>query len=218
MKNWPTAFLDPEKLKQCLLACSALDIILCSEDWLRRFQFYPHWDEGVAMASISNGAGDDMFVLFTPEGVLVKGFDHESEMSPHAREDFEVWPGIYEQVPASLLSHLEDEAFTKDDVTFCLWRETGDTVWKTGDVHNPQQLDDGSGFLLGMIYDLAEDYVEWAEDYYEMELSLDAVTHIYRSLSMSETIILELNPERNVESAVKELEEIGIVVQRQSQG
>ena len=69
-----------------------------------------------------------------------------------------------------------------------------------------------------MIYDLAEDYVEWAEDYYEMELSLDAVTHIYRSLFMSETIILELNPERNVESAVKELEEIGILVQRQSQG
>lgn len=218
MNIWPKPLLDPEKLKQQLLGLSALDIVLCSEDWLRRYQFFPQWDEGVMMASISNGSGDDMYILFAPEGVVVKGFDHESAMSPHARDDYEIWPGIYEQVPAALLHRLEDEALTKEDVTFCLWRESGDTEWRTGEVANPEQLDDGSDFLLGMIYETAQDYIEWAEDYYEIELSIYTVKPILQSHIISEKAILELNPERNVELAVKELEAIGISVKRELQG
>ncbi|GIO08749.1 hypothetical protein J31TS6_47770 [Brevibacillus reuszeri] len=218
MNIWPKPFPDPEKLKQQLLRLSALDIVLCSEDWLRRYQFFPQWDEGVTMASISNGSGDDMYILFAPEGVIVKGFDHESAMSPHARDDYEVWPGIYEQVPASLLKRLEDEALTKEDVTFCLWREPGDTEWRTGEIANPEQLDDGSDFLLGMIYETAEDYIEWAKDYYEIELPVDAVKSIFQSRTISEKAILKLNPERNAELAVKELGAIGISVKHEIQG
>ncbi|MFE1630058.1 hypothetical protein ACFLFF_25235 [Brevibacillus reuszeri] len=218
MNIWPKPFPDPEKLKQQLLSLSALDIVLCSEDWLRRYQFFPKWDEGVTMASISNGSGDDMYILFAPEGVIVKGFDHESAMSPHARDDYEVWPGIYDQVPSPLLHRLKDEALTKEDVTFCLWREPGDTEWRTGDIANPEQLDDGSDFLLGMIYETAEDYIEWAKDYYEIELPVDAVKSIFQSRTISEKAFLELNPERNVELAVKELGAIGISVKHEIQG
>lgn len=217
MNIWPKPFSDPEKLKQQLLGLSALDIILCSEDWLRRYQFFPQWDEGVTMASISNGSGDDMYILFAPEGVIVKGFDHESAMSPHARDDYEVWPGIYDQVPSALLHRLEDEALTKEEATFCLWREPSDAQWRTGDIGNPEQLDDGSDFLLGMIYETAEDYIEWAEDYYEIELPVDVVKSIFQSHMISEKAILKLNPERNAELAVKELEAIGISVKREIQ-
>lgn len=195
-----------------MLVLSALDILLCPEEWLRRYRFDPQWGENVTVASINNGAGDDLYILLTPEGVVVKGFDHESEMSPHAREDYEVWPGIYEQAPSALLNLLDDEAFTKEDATFCLWRQSSDSVWKTGDIHNPQGLDDGSDFLLGMIYDTPDDYVEWAEDYYEMKISLDVVGYTFSNTAITEEMILELNPEVDLEIAIKELQAIGFTV------
>ncbi|MGF9909103.1 hypothetical protein [Brevibacillus porteri] len=212
MSIWPKPFLEPDALKQRMLILSALDIVLCQEEWLRRYQFDPEWDENTTFASVSNGSGDDLFILFTPEGVIVKGFDHESEMSPHAREEYEVWPGTYEQVPPALLHRLDDEALTKEEVTFCLWRESTDHVWKTGNVHNPQGLNDGSDFLLGMIYDNPEDYVEWAEDYYEEKVSLDVVGHIFTNTSITKEMIMELNPEGDQEIVIKELQAIGFTV------
>ncbi|WP_429841570.1 hypothetical protein [Brevibacillus sp. FIR094] len=212
MKSWPKTFLQPEVLKQRMLVLSALDILMSQEEWLRRYQFDPEWDENTTFASINNGAGDDLYILFTPEGVIVKGFDHESEMSPHAREEYEVWPGIYEQVPPALLHLLDDEALTKEDVTFCLWRESTDHVWKTGDVHNPQGLDDGSDFLLGMIYDIPEDYVESAEAYYEVKVSPDVVGFAFSNAAITKEMITELNPDVDLEIAIKELQAIGFTV------
>ncbi|WMT42780.1 hypothetical protein RE628_11100 [Paenibacillus sp. D2_2] len=208
MSNWPTPFMEPAILRQRLAAMSILDAILCSEDWLRRYQFNPQWDEGKVLASVSNGSGDEIYVVFTPEGVIIKGFDHESKMSPNARDDGEVWPGIYEQTPPSLLSGLNDEALCKEDVTFCLWRESGDQKWRCGDIES-KGFDDGSNYLLGMIYEAPQDYVDWAEDYYEMELPVDVVIQVYNGDPVSEEMILTLNPERDVRMALEEIREIG---------
>ncbi|MEI2395654.1 hypothetical protein [Paenibacillus phytohabitans] len=35
------------------------------------------------MAKIDNGAGDHLIILFSPDGSIIKGFDHESELSPY---------------------------------------------------------------------------------------------------------------------------------------
>jgi len=208
MRNWPTLFMEPEMLRQRLAAMSILDAILCSEEWLRRYQYNPRWDEDAALASVSNGAGDEIYIVFTPEGVIVKGFDHESEMSPYARDDGEIWPGIYEQTPPFLLGSLSDEALCKEDVTFCLWRESEDQVWRCGDI-DFKGLDDGSRFLLGMIYEAPQDYIDWAEDYYEMKLPVDIVAQIYKGEPVSEEMILALNPERDVRKALEEICDIG---------
>ncbi|GEC89292.1 hypothetical protein [Brevibacillus brevis] len=111
-----------------------------------------------------------------------------------------------------MLHRLDDEAVTKEDVTFCLWRESTDRVWKTGDVHNPQGLDDGSDFLLGMIYDSPEDYVEWAEAYYEVKVPLDLVGFTYSNTSITKEMMMELNPEVDLEMAMKELQGIRFTV------
>ncbi|WP_123042562.1 hypothetical protein [Cohnella candidum] len=39
----------------------------------------------------------------------MKGFDHESPLSPYAQDEHRVWPGIYDNVPSELLSLLEHE-------------------------------------------------------------------------------------------------------------
>ena len=196
---------EPDVLKQRLMILAALDLILCEEDWLRYHRFDSHWSPNVSLATIDNGAGDDLFILFAPEGVIMKGFDHESGLSPHAQKDQEVFPGIYDQVPKSLLALLDDEAFEKEYVTFCIWRESGDANWRMGDVKIPEGEEDGSVFLLGTIFDTAEIYVDWAQYYYDMLISIEVVQQIYNGSEITEEIIRSLNPERNVQEALQEL-------------
>ncbi|WP_156123804.1 hypothetical protein [Paenibacillus sp. FSL R7-0273] len=47
------------------------------------------------MAKIDNGAGDHLIILFSGEGCIIKGFDHESGLSPYAQDEYKVWQGIY---------------------------------------------------------------------------------------------------------------------------
>lgn len=196
---------EPGVLKQRLMTLAALDLILCEEDWLRYHRFDSHWSQNVSLATIDNGAGDHLFILFASEGVIIKGFDHESGLSPHAQENHEVFPGIYDQVPKSLLALLDEEAFEKEDVTFCIWRESGDANWQIGDVKIPEGQEDGSVFLLGTIFDTAEIYVDWAQYYYDMPIPIEVVKKIYNGLAITEEAIRSLNPERNVKEVLQEL-------------
>lgn len=199
---------EPEWLKKQMLVQAALNIILCEEDWLRYHSFDPNWGQNISLAKIDNGAGDHLFILFAPEGTLLKGFDHESELSPYANDEEEIAPGIYEAVPSALSHLLEDDAFEREDVTFCIWREKSDTAWKKGNAEVSEHVD-GSGFLIGAIYQTAEDYVEFAEGYFEQQLPLEVVSKIYQGNPITDEMIRTLNPERNVEETLKELAELG---------
>lgn len=196
---------DPITLKKLMKIHASLNIILCPDEWLRYHSFFPDFYENVSMAKIDNGAGDHLLILFSPQGTILKGFDHESELSPHAQEEYKIWPGIYEGVPKALLALLEDEAIESDDVTFCIWRESSDSTWQKGKVEIPEGATDGSGFLLGTIYQTPEDFVEFAKYYFEITPSIDIVTNIYDGATITAEMIKMLNPECDVKQALKEL-------------
>ncbi len=119
------------------------------------------------MAKYDNGGGDHVFVFFTSDGkTLIKGFDHESEVSPHAREEYGVWPGIYDGLPSDLESLVQNEAIEHEDVTFCVWSLDGET-WETGNAMIPEGINDGSSWLLSMVQMNATEFIEWAKSYYE---------------------------------------------------
>lgn len=206
----------PDVLKELLRTQAALDIILVEsqEDYLRLHHFHPNFLEATDLVKIDNGAGDHMYILFHEEGAVMKGFDHESALSPYANEEETVAPGIYEDVPGELLALLGEET-EREDVTFCLWRISTDTAWKKGDVTIPEDEDDGEGFLLGFIFGDADSWLEWAKDYYEMaesEGQLEAVASVYRKEPVSAGIIATLNPARDSAAALEELEAIGYPV------
>ncbi len=206
----------PEVLKGILRSQAALDIILVEghEEYLRLHHFHRNVSDGTDMVKIDNGSGDHMYILFHEAGAVMKGFDHESALSPYANEEETVAPGIYEDVPGDLLALLGEET-EREDVTFCLWRTPTDTAWKKGNVVIPEDEDDGEGFLLGLIFIDADAWLEWAKDYYEMaerEGQLEAVASIYRLEPVTAAIIAALNPDRDSVSALEELEAIGYPV------
>jgi hypothetical protein len=64
-------------------------------DWqYRYFSFDSRWGAGEQMASMRNGQGDQYFALFNRAGCWLKGFDHESVMSPFASDRREVFSGV----------------------------------------------------------------------------------------------------------------------------
>ncbi|QSF42983.1 hypothetical protein [Paenibacillus tianjinensis] len=197
---------NPIILKKLMKIQASLNIILCQEEWLRYHSFVQDWAEGVGMAKIDNGAGDHLIILFSPEGAIIKGFDHESGLSPYAQDEHKVWQGIYDDVPKELLSLLEEDAIAKDDVTFCIWRKNSDRNWHKGKVDIPKGESDGSDFLVGCIFLTPADFVEFAIDYFECSPSLDVVARIYDDFPITEEMINILNPNCDAKEVFQELE------------
>jgi len=201
-------FSQPTSLKEILISLAALNIVLCSEDWLRYHRYTKNWSENIDLAEIDNGSGDNMYILFTDKGVLIKGFDHESDVSPHARDEFAVWPGIYETLPEHFMKLLNDVSLRKEDVTFCIWREISDTDWKQGNVMFENGEVDGSGYLLSSICNSPEIFKEWADDYFETDLPLDIIESVYNKNKLSDEMILALNKDCEIEKIKHELEKL----------
>ena len=53
---------------------------------------------------------------------------------------------------------------------------------------------DGSGDLLEIFASGAQKYVDWASEYYEISIPLDAVWTIYDGVPLSKETVLSLNP------------------------
>ncbi len=199
-----------EKLTQSL---AMLDAIV-SPDWeYRYFSFNAEWDTSrkERMASMRDGSGDEYFMVFSPKGAILKGFDHESPMSPWGREPIAVWPGVLEGVPDTFSSFLAEPAFSMGNCTFCIWRGASDLHWQRGSVVFPDaeaEDPDGSERLLCMFDGKPETYVNFVAQYYEKTLDIDAVRKIYAHETLTPVIVAELNPEANWESTVKDAGEI----------
>ncbi|THA37347.1 hypothetical protein [Streptomyces sp. A1547] len=194
---------DPAQLRAHLRALAVLDATIGDDPRFCCYTFDAGWGPGAEAALMENGSGDDFSVLFTPDGVLIRGFDHESEMSPYGTDDEQVWPGVLDEVPAALRPLLDapafhDEGIDAPRVTACLWRETHDTAWRAGSsIAFPagSKDPDGSGFLFPLLIDRSPEAVQaHFEDYYERPVPLDAVRHVLAGHPLTPAITAALNP------------------------
>lgn len=202
-----------ESLRKLCQSVAMLDAIICP-DWEGRiFSFNSHWAPDEMMASIRNGCGDEVFILFTQAGVIIKGFWHESPLSPYGNKG-QVWDGILTEVPHEFAGFLTEEAFSIQDTTFCIWRLAGQNQWEAGKVSLPEELSkyedpDGSGSLLAQLGGDPLSYQELAGEYFETEIELDIIKRIYNHEILTEELIRELNPEISMDDLEDDLEEIG---------
>ncbi|WP_330459592.1 hypothetical protein OIB37_23620 [Streptomyces sp. NBC_00820] len=194
---------EPAELRAHLRALAVLEGTICGDPRSASYTFDPAWGPGVEAALMENGSGDEFSVLFSPAGVLIRGFDHESRMSPYGTDDGQTWPGVVDEVPAVLRPLLEQPAFRDEGlgltrVTACLWRETGDTAWRTGsaiDFPSDNADPDGSDFLFGLLTDRSAEAVQdHFEEDYERPVPLDAVRHVLAGHALTPAVVTALNP------------------------
>ena len=206
---------DIPTLKKLMQSVAMLDAILMPEWQYRYYSFNSGWSVGAQMGSMRDGSGDEWFCLFDAIGAALKGFDHESEMSPWATDDHALWKGVLDQVPAVFSSFLNEPAFSMENATFCIWRTHQDSAWKVGDIGFPGKEDedpDGSASLLSILDGNPETYKNWAEEYYERPVSLSAVQRIYQYEPLTVQLAKELNPEIAWETIEADSREIGYPV------
>jgi len=203
---------DIDSLQRLTQSIAMLDAIISPEWDHRYFSFNTKWDQSrdERMASMRNGSGDEYFVLFTPQGAILKGFDHESPMSPWTREPVEVWPGVLDHVPEEFAHFLTEPAFNMQDASFCVWRTHRDDGWRRGPVASPSDGDpDGSENLMWMLDRRPETYAQFALDYFERTLSVALIRTVYEWNPLTPAIASEINPDVIWGDVLRDAEEIG---------
>ncbi|MFF1869963.1 hypothetical protein [Streptomyces sp. CB03911] len=206
----------PELRDHCR-ALATLDAVL-SPDWESWYHsFDSTWGEGEEMASMRNGQGDEYSVVLTAGGAYIRGFAHESAMSPYRPgRDGAPWPGVLDEVPPVFRPQVEEPAFSDEDdvpvVTVCLWRENTDDHWRHGTIRFPAGTSDPDGAegLFELLVDRSpEAYRRWAEDYYEVPVDLAAVRHVYALRPLTAEVVAALNDELDLADLAGDLAEIG---------
>jgi hypothetical protein len=203
------ALPDIEGLRKITRSLAMLDAIVCPEWEYRYYSFNSKWYEREMMASMRNGSGDEYFILFDSHGAIMKGFDHESAMSPWSAEEEKLWPGIFDDVHPEFQSFLSEPAFSIQETTFCIWRRYFDSSWQVGRIDYPDEDDpDGSEYMLSILDGRPSTYREFAEPYYEKSVNLDAIAHIYKHEPLTNEIVAQLNDEITLESLIAAIEQI----------
>jgi hypothetical protein len=200
-------------LRKLTQSLAMLDAILMPERDNRYYSFNSKWAENEQIASMRNGQGDGWYCGFGLPGAFLKGFDHESEMSPWSMEISKVWPGVLDAVPDAFKSFAAEPAFSMEDTTFCMWRGIQDAQWNAGKISFPAGDDpDGSEWLLSILDGNPNTYKSWAEDYYERPVSLPAVQQIYEHAPLTAELVQALNATVEFGALLADALEIGYSV------
>jgi hypothetical protein len=202
---------DVDAVRRLMQSLAMLDAVLCPAWEDRYYSFNAVWSAGGQMGSMRNGQGDDFFARFSAAGCWLKGFAHESPMTPYRKRPPQVWRGVLDDVPDAFADCLTEPAFNLADTTFCIWRQPGDAGWHRGRIRFPSGHPDpdGSAELLSVLDGRPETYLDWAQDYYGESVDLDAVRRVYAHERLTDPLVSALNPEATLRAVTSDRKEIG---------
>ncbi|WFR64973.1 hypothetical protein P9222_13690 [Paenibacillus amylolyticus] len=187
------------KCKQILKAAAMLDAILMSEWEYRYYSYNSQWDTNEQMASMRDGQGNHYFAIFSPNGLIIKGFDKEYALQHKVdRSD------VVKSVPEAFHTFLTEPAFVMDQTTFCIWSVADQEGWSAGTV-----LGDHEYELLEILVGGAKYYHAWAQDYYEIALNIKLVEQVFDMKPIDEVLLHQLNVELRLSDIEDEIAEIG---------
>jgi hypothetical protein len=194
---------------------AVLDATLCRDWQYRYFSFDSRWAPGEELASMRNGSGDEYSIVFTAAGVFVRGFNHESPMSPYGLEPERPWPGFVDSVPPEFAAQVTEPAFAHHfphgvvpAVTACLWRQPGDERWHAGTIAFPEGYadPDGANWMFEVLADgTPESYCRHAGDYFGQPINAEAVRQVYAHTPLTDELVAVLNPDVSVADLAEEL-------------
>lgn len=151
----PTGLPPAANLQRLGQALAMLDAINSPDPEYRYYTYDPHWDTDEQLLEMNDGEGDQLLVLFRPEGCCINGYLSGQETSTKSQ--------LTRGLPAAFEEFMFGEPVESIGTTFCLWY-TPAHGWQTGVVDKDE--DDGSEDLLA-IFDLnPETYADWANGYY----------------------------------------------------
>jgi hypothetical protein len=205
-----SALPEIDVIRLRLQQMSALEAILAVDCGSSSYEFHPKWNRSEQMGAFKNGSGDELFAHFTPAGCFVKGFAHESVMTPYRTKPPSHWPGLLSSVPAAFASSLEEPAFDIPATTFVVWRLAADPVWHTDEIQLPgHYFGDGSQDLLPRITMAAPEFAEWLAENYETAVDADIVGHVFKNRPLTDAQLRALNSSAAMSALRRTVQETG---------
>ena len=197
-------YLSPQELSHQLKCMAVLDIIMNSEEdaWLRRVQKYSSEKEAY---SFSNGSGDEMDIFFEEKDVFIRGFDHENDLNQFGADEWDesFFKDSYAGFPQKFLELYEEEE-QRYSMTFCMWYDGFHKCWKQNAVEGN---DGGQDYLLSYICKSGEEWISWAESYYETKLNRSVANKVFEGKPLTWEEIQKMNPQRDGKAALEEIRE-----------
>ena len=192
-----------DKLKSVCKAISVLDAIL-SQDWEYRYYSYnKDWAEDEEFFEMRDGDGDQMLVLFRPDGCVINGYAHEFEQPDKAQ--------LTNNLPAIFEEFIFGEPVNSVGTTFCLWT-TEQRNWQTGEIENH---DNNAEEFLTVFDGNPQTYTDWAVTYFD-ENTIDPsallklATAIYAGQTLNKAMVLSVVNQLDDWQLLKtDLDEIG---------
>ena len=192
----------PTELQKICKSIATLEAILCQEWEYRYYSYQKQWSDTEEVCEMRNGEGNQMLILFTNQGACINGFAHESVANT---------VGILDGLPDMFHEFMNEEPVKSMGTTFCIWQTDLDSAWKTRQLDLPNNdYKDGSSDLLQLLDGNPSTYKNWAEEYYDINLSLTAIESIFKGATVTQELVNQLNLNLEDFSALKsDLEEIG---------
>src|SRR5580765_5691707 len=95
---------DVATVRRWSISLAVLDAIMEPRAVMRYFTYEPAWGSSTELASMRNGSGDEYSIMFSSAGAYVRGFDHESSLSPWGQSPPAIVPGLVDGVPDAFRS------------------------------------------------------------------------------------------------------------------
>ena len=154
-----------------------------SEEYLRIID--KEENEAYLKYIVDNGSGDTLYVIFTEDIVLIKGFAHESSLSQFAKKEFDrgVIQKIYDGVDEKYISLFDAREI--DETTFFICYDGKVRQNKLSD-------DDGSKWMMGYICETYDDFKEFVTDYYEIDFDENLLEKLYTDGKLDEDELSQL--------------------------
>ncbi|BCE03705.1 hypothetical protein [Marinicellulosiphila megalodicopiae] len=112
-----------------------------------------------------NGVGDTINYFINPDFQLIVGFDHESILSPFAREKYEVYPNMYSGVPSPIFDVLKRSSVDETLVTFAYWKSKKDEGYRHGAIDIETNAENGI-WLIDYLFTISNQYIDYAKTFY----------------------------------------------------
>ena len=180
------------------------------ENW-RVFQFIVDWHDGASYGYVDTRQGDCVRAALAARGGIVWGYNEGSPLSePPAMAVADEALALSSPIPVDLRRMLQEPEFDCGGATFCLWRSSGDSNWRTLELmhRSPRTLAYPFEFLEMLIGD-PRPFTDWVHEYYDREDIDGVIGDLYQHVPLSGDMISTVNPSCPKEAAKDQARVIG---------
>lgn len=152
-----------------------------------------------------DGSGDNFFIVFRRGTTYIQGLAHESGLARQPPDQ------LFDGLPGEMADLRDEPAFGPRECSFVLWWSSPDGPWEFGTNDVPTPATDGSADLLAIFTDGARSYLNYARDYFEVELDSSAVAAVFASGAVQPDLIRAINPGADASVIEGELAAMGLL-------